>query len=113
MRRCAGAASARGKVLSMTGLMVPSARRAIRAATKRGTIACLYIDSSRKVGVSFKWSSWLVSKVQICLSRDSFTAPILPKKFHINPASVIAASLLDSVLTARAGCRWIFAEELN
>ena len=40
-------------------------------------------------------------------------APILPRKFHINPASVIAASLLDSVLTARAGCRWIFADELN
>jgi hypothetical protein len=38
-------------------------------------------------------------------------APILPKQFHVNPASVIAASLLDSVLTARAGCRWIFAEE--
>jgi uncharacterized protein YbjT (DUF2867 family) len=40
-------------------------------------------------------------------------APILPKKFRINPASVIASCLLDSVLTARAGCRWIFAEELN
>ena len=40
-------------------------------------------------------------------------APILPKKFHVNPAPVIAASLLDSVLTARPGCRWIFAEELN
>jgi hypothetical protein len=25
----------------------------------------------------------------------------------------IAASLLDSVLAARAGCRWIFAEGLN
>jgi hypothetical protein len=25
----------------------------------------------------------------------------------------LAASLLDSVLTARAGCRWIFAEDLN
>jgi hypothetical protein len=40
-------------------------------------------------------------------------APILPEKFHVNPASVIAASLPDSVLIARAGCRWIFAEELN
>jgi uncharacterized protein YbjT (DUF2867 family) len=40
-------------------------------------------------------------------------APILPKKFHVNPAPVIAASLLDSVLTARAGCHWIFAEELT
>jgi hypothetical protein len=54
-----------------------------------------------------------------CVSRNSFhivpgvLAPILPKKFHVNPAPVIAASLLDSVLTARPGCRWVFAEELN
>jgi uncharacterized protein YbjT (DUF2867 family) len=40
-------------------------------------------------------------------------ASVLPKKFHVNPAPVIAAALLDSVLTARAGCRWTFAEELN
>jgi len=40
-------------------------------------------------------------------------APTLPSKFHINPASVIAATLLNSVLTAKAGCRWIFAEEMN
>lgn len=40
-------------------------------------------------------------------------APILPKKFHANPAPVIAASLLDAVLTARPGCRWVFAEQLN
>jgi len=40
-------------------------------------------------------------------------APILPKKFHVNPAPVIAAALLNSVLVARPGNRWIFAEELN
>ena len=40
-------------------------------------------------------------------------APILPKKFHVNPAPVTAASLLHSVVTARPGCRWVFAEELN
>jgi uncharacterized protein YbjT (DUF2867 family) len=40
-------------------------------------------------------------------------ASILPKKFHVNPASAIAAALLDSVLTARPGCRRVFAEELN
>jgi hypothetical protein len=40
-------------------------------------------------------------------------APILPKKFHVNPAPVIATSLLDSVLEACPGCRWIFAEEMN
>ena len=47
------------------------------------------------------------------LAISRLLAPILPKKFHVNPAPVIAASLLDSVLIARAGCRWIFAEELN
>ncbi|TDY16750.1 uncharacterized protein YbjT (DUF2867 family) [Paraburkholderia sp. BL6665CI2N2] len=40
-------------------------------------------------------------------------APILPKRFHINPADVIAASLIDSVLIAKPGCRWIYAEEMN
>jgi uncharacterized protein YbjT (DUF2867 family) len=40
-------------------------------------------------------------------------APVLPKKFHVNPADVIAASLLDAVIAARTGCRWIYAEEMN
>ena len=40
-------------------------------------------------------------------------APILPKKFHVNPAAAIATSLLDSVLEASPGCCWIFAEEMN
>jgi len=40
-------------------------------------------------------------------------APILPKKFHVNPASVIAAALLRSVLQPKEGCQLILAEELN
>jgi uncharacterized protein YbjT (DUF2867 family) len=40
-------------------------------------------------------------------------APILPKKLHVNPADVIAAALLDAVLVAKTGCRWIGAEEMN
>lgn len=40
-------------------------------------------------------------------------APILPKKFHVNPADVIAAALLDAVVAAKTGCRWIYAEEMN
>src|ERR1700758_3791196 len=47
------------------------------------------------------------------LSISRALAPILPKKFHVNPAPVIAATLLDSVLAARPGNRWIFAEEMN
>lgn len=49
----------------------------------------------------------------LVLALSRALAPILPKKFHVNPAPVIAASLLDSVLAARPGCRRIFAEELN
>jgi uncharacterized protein YbjT (DUF2867 family) len=40
-------------------------------------------------------------------------APILPKKFQVNPAEVIAAALLDAVIVAKTGCRWIYAEEMN
>jgi uncharacterized protein YbjT (DUF2867 family) len=40
-------------------------------------------------------------------------ALILPKKFHVNPADVIAAWLLDGIIAAKAGCRWIYAEEMN
>ena len=40
-------------------------------------------------------------------------APVLPKKFHVNPADTIAASLLDSIIAARTGCHWIYAEEMN
>jgi uncharacterized protein YbjT (DUF2867 family) len=40
-------------------------------------------------------------------------APILPKKFRVNPADVIAAALLDAVVAARPGRHWIYAEEMN
>ena len=40
-------------------------------------------------------------------------APILPRKFHVNPADVIAAALLNAVIVAKAGCRWICADEMN
>jgi uncharacterized protein YbjT (DUF2867 family) len=40
-------------------------------------------------------------------------APILPKKFRVNPADVIAASLIDAVIFASTGCRWIYADEMN
>jgi uncharacterized protein YbjT (DUF2867 family) len=40
-------------------------------------------------------------------------APILPKKFHVNPADVIAAALLNAVIVAKTGCRWISGDEMN
>ncbi len=47
------------------------------------------------------------------LSVFRLLAPVLPKKFHVNPAPVIAASLLNSVLAARPGSQWVFAETMN
>ena len=47
------------------------------------------------------------------LSVSRLLAPVLPKKFHVNPAPVIAASLLNSVLAARPGSQWVFAETMN
>lgn len=50
---------------------------------------------------------------RVALSLSHLLAPVLPKKFHVNPAPVIAASLLNSVLAARPGSQWIFAEAMN
>ena len=47
------------------------------------------------------------------LSLARLLAPILPKKFHVNPAGTIAAALLNAVIVAKTGCRWISAEEMN
>jgi uncharacterized protein YbjT (DUF2867 family) len=47
------------------------------------------------------------------LTLARFLSPILPRKFHVNPADVIAATLLDAVIVAKAGCRWINADEMN
>ena len=49
----------------------------------------------------------------VALTLLRLLAPILPKKFHVNPADVIAASLLDAATVAKTGCRWISAEEMN
>jgi hypothetical protein len=50
---------------------------------------------------------------RVALSLSHSLAPVLLKKFHVNPAPVIAASLLNSVLAARPGSQWIFAEAMN
>lgn len=42
-----------------------------------------------------------------------FLTPVLPKKFRVNPADVIAAALIEAVIVAKTGCRWIYAEEMN
>jgi uncharacterized protein YbjT (DUF2867 family) len=40
-------------------------------------------------------------------------APILPKKFHVNSADVIAAALLRAIWAAEPGCHWITADRMH
>lgn len=49
--------------------------------------------------------------IAVALSRG--LAPILPKKFHVNPAAKIAAALLDSIIAAEPGCHYQYAESLT
>jgi uncharacterized protein YbjT (DUF2867 family) len=49
----------------------------------------------------------------IALGLSRILAPILPKKFHVNPAPVIAGALLTATLLAEPGKRWIYAEQMN
>jgi uncharacterized protein YbjT (DUF2867 family) len=49
--------------------------------------------------------------VALCLSR--MLAPILPKKFHMNPATKIGAVLVESIVEAEPGCHYRYAESLT
>ncbi len=40
-------------------------------------------------------------------------SPILPKKFRVNTSDSIARALLDAVIAAKPGCRWINSEEMS
>jgi uncharacterized protein YbjT (DUF2867 family) len=48
----------------------------------------------------------------IALRFMSIFAPILPKKFHVNPAPTIATASLSAVTTAEPGLHFRFAESL-
>ncbi|QHN05328.1 NAD-dependent dehydratase [Granulicella sp. WH15] len=48
----------------------------------------------------------------VALRLMSIFAPILPKKFHINPAPTIAAAILDAVTAAEPGRHFRYAESL-
>ncbi|WGS54251.1 NAD-dependent dehydratase [Paraburkholderia sp. D15] len=39
-------------------------------------------------------------------------APVLPKKLRINSADAIAAALIDAVIAAKPGCRYIHSQEM-
>jgi uncharacterized protein YbjT (DUF2867 family) len=48
----------------------------------------------------------------VALGLSRVLAPILPKKFHVDPAPKIAAVLVDSLIAAEPGCHFRYAESL-
>ncbi|HTJ92964.1 MAG TPA: NAD(P)H-binding protein [Pararobbsia sp.] len=38
--------------------------------------------------------------------------PVVPKKYRVNSADAIATALLDAVVDAKPGCRWIRSEDM-
>jgi hypothetical protein len=48
----------------------------------------------------------------VALGLARILAPILPKKFHVNPASKIAEVLVDGIIVAEPGCHYRYAESL-
>jgi uncharacterized protein YbjT (DUF2867 family) len=48
----------------------------------------------------------------LVLKLSHFLAPILPKRFHVNPALKIAQVLVDAVVTAEPGCRFRYSDSL-
>jgi uncharacterized protein YbjT (DUF2867 family) len=49
----------------------------------------------------------------IALALSHILAPILPKKFHVNPAAKIAGVLINSIIAAEPGCHYRYAETLT
>jgi len=49
----------------------------------------------------------------VVLRLSKVLGPILPKKFHINPAANIAGALIESVIAALPGCHFRFSESLS
>jgi uncharacterized protein YbjT (DUF2867 family) len=48
----------------------------------------------------------------LVLRLSHFLAPVLPKRFHVNPAPKIAQLLVDAVVTAEPGCHLRYADSL-
>jgi len=48
----------------------------------------------------------------LVLKLSHFLAPVLPKRFHVNPAPKIAQVLVDAVVTAEQGCHFRYSDSL-
>jgi uncharacterized protein YbjT (DUF2867 family) len=48
----------------------------------------------------------------LALRLSHLLAPVLPKRFHVNPARTIAQALIDAVVTAEPGCHFRYSDSL-
>ena len=52
----------------------------------------------------------LTESIALALSR--VLAPVLPRRFHVNPAPIIAQALVDAILAGEPGCHFRFSDSL-
>jgi cytochrome o ubiquinol oxidase subunit II len=50
----------------------------------------------------------LAESIALTLSR--FLAPVLPKRFHVNPAPIVALALVDAILVGEPGCHFRYSD---
>jgi uncharacterized protein YbjT (DUF2867 family) len=48
----------------------------------------------------------------IALTLSRFLTPVLPKRFHVNPAPKIAQALVDAILAGEPGCHFRYSDSL-
>ena len=48
----------------------------------------------------------------LALKLSHFLAPVLPKRFHVNPARKIAQVLVDAVVTEEPACHFRYSDSL-
>jgi uncharacterized protein YbjT (DUF2867 family) len=48
----------------------------------------------------------------LALKLSHFLAPVLPKRFHVNPALTIARALVDAVVNPKPGCHFRYSDSL-
>ena len=48
----------------------------------------------------------------LVLKLSHFLAPVLPRRFHVNPAPKIAQVLVDAVVTEEPGCHFRYSDSL-
>ena len=88
----------------------PKTKGEVERDIKRGGFKSLTILRPSKIDGK-REESRVAQGAALTLTR--LLSPVLPRKFHVNPAAKIGGVLLDSVFAAVPGCHYRYAESLT